>query len=306
LCTAPQHKLRAQDTGRILDFYISGGGEITNNVEFTYHSTLLVSDAANHCVHAFDAHHGMYHRTLIGPGSGGLNNPQGIQIADDMSIYVASAGTNQILKYSSNGQAMGPFAELPKHCDAKDIEFGPDTNLFVACSGLGKVIALNVNSGQQLGIAAQGGGLKVPTGIAFGPGNTLYVTSFGTKQLLRYAQGGYFQGAVQRVEDPAHDVAFHNNRVFMTGGPMVEHALLYIDGGTLLHFGEQTLTEPRGMTFEPAGKLFVSAAHEVVQFDAKGHKRSSMHAEGYSNMHATYLAVTPRQKRRAGNAHDEL
>jgi DNA-binding beta-propeller fold protein YncE len=244
-------------------------------------------------------------KTVISSGAGGLSSPQGIQIGVDLSIYVASGGTNQILKYSAHGQPMGVFAELPKHCEPKDIEFGPDTNLFVACQLLGKVIALNANSGQQLGIAAQGGGLKMPTGIAFGPGNTLYVTSVGSNQLLRYAQGGYFQGAVQRLEDPAFDVAFHNGRVFLTSGATQNYAMLTIDGGNLLQFAEQRLHEPTGMVFDPSGSLFVSSEKEVVQFDAKGHFRSAVRPRGY-DMLATYITISPRETRRAGSRHDEL
>ena len=73
---------------------------------------------------------------------------------------------------------------------------GPDGNWFVACSHINMVLAFNAKSGQQLGVAARGGGLKMPTGLAFAPGNILYVVSAGSNSVLQYAQGGYFRGAV--------------------------------------------------------------------------------------------------------------
>jgi len=208
--------------------WLSGGGEISSSQEFLYHSTLLVSDDANDSVHLFDSHHGHFSKTLIKPGAGGLKSPQGIQFGSDNNIYVASAGTNQILKFNVNGQALGVFSELPKTCYPTDIVFGPDSNLFVSCTGMGKVIALNANSGQQLGTAAQGGGLSQPMGITFGPGNTLYVVSMGTNQIMRYAQGGYFQGTVARTEDRGSGIAMNGGFLYLTGGHSVENAVLVL------------------------------------------------------------------------------
>jgi sugar lactone lactonase YvrE len=288
-----------------VSFWISGGGEISTSDEFLFHATLAVSDTANNCVHAFDAHHGHFVKTMIPSGAGGLESPQGIQFGEDMSMFVASAGTNQILKFNSNGQSLGVFTELPKNCDPKDILFGPDTNLFVACAQLNKVIAFNANSGQQLGIAAQGGGLSNPTGIAFGPGNTLYVVSTGNNRLLRYAQGGYFQGSVQKVES-AQDVAFFNQHLFVMG-PGDSNAVLVIKGNNAIRFAESFhLHNAVGMCFDAAGHLYVAANNRILRFTTKGHFQSSMTAARHGNMRATYMAVSPREQKRLGGRHDEL
>ena len=97
-CVSPNLKLPASETGKHMPFWLSGGGEISNNHEFLIHATLLVSDAANDAVHAFDAHHGHFTRTIVTSGAGGLKQPQGIQFGSDGNLYVASAGSNQILK----------------------------------------------------------------------------------------------------------------------------------------------------------------------------------------------------------------
>lgn len=305
-CAAPQHKLKTEETGLPVNFWLSGGGEVSTNQEFLFHATLLVSDVKNNAVHAFDAHNGGFSKTIIASGSGGLSNPQGIQFSDDMSIFVASAGSNQILKYNSNGHSLGVFTELPKNCGPRDILFGPDSNLFVACSQLNKVIAFNANSGQQLGIAAQGGGLAQPTAIAFGPGNTLYVISSGSHKLLRYAQGGYFQGAVQKLES-ASDVAFFKGNIFTVGGGD-EHSVQMLSGGSFVHYVESDqLRQSAGMVFDVAGELYVAANNRILRFTNRGQYSSSMKAG--VDMQASFMAISPRETKRLGGGsggHNEL
>lgn len=305
-CTAPQFKLNPSESGQKIKFWLSGGGEISNSVDFLFHATLLVSDAANDCVHAFDSYHGHFVKTLVSSGAGGLKDPQGISFGADMNIYVASGASNQILKYNANGQSMGVFSELPANCGPKDIEFGPDGNLFVACSALSKVLAFNANSGQQLGVAAQGGGLSQPQGIAFGPGNSLYVMSHGTRQVLRYAQGGYFQGAVHRLEDHGADVAFAEGQVFVTGGAHHNHAVCTIKDGQMHAYAQSfSLRDPVGIVFDPAGYLMVASGDNVIRFTAGGHSLNTMKPFRI-NMKATYMAVSPREKASRRGVRDEL
>jgi len=306
-CTVPAWKIAATQSGRKLSFWISGSAEISNNVEITYHSTLLVSDVDNNCVHAFDSHHGVFAGTLIPSGSGGLQAPQGIQIGNDNNIYVAS-GTNQVLKYNTMGQSLGVFAELPKGCAPSDIVFGPDTNLFVACRHLNKVIAFNAHSGQQLGVAAQGGGLSRPTGIAFGPGNTLYVVSSGSNKLLRFAQGGYFQGAVQKLVDEGKDVAFYDGKIFLSGGASHNNAILTVVEQKLHTFAESfQLREPVGIVFD-GSSMFVASSQHIVRFNNNGGYISSMKAGRKTKMRPSFMTSSPRESRRAGGGrrHDEL
>lgn len=307
-CTSPTIRLKRKDSGMHVQFWLSGGGEISQAQEFLYHSTLLASDEANDCVHLFDAHHGQFTKTLIQPGAGGLKSPQGIQFGSDGNIYVASQGTNQILKFNVNGQSIGVFAELPKTCSPTAMVFGPDSNLFVSCTGMSKVIALNANSGQQLGTAAQGGGLSLPMGLAFGPGNTLYVVSAGTNQVLRYAQGGYFQGAVTRMEDRGSGIAMNGGSLFVTGGASVENAVLQLEGQRLHAFAEShVLADPYALAFDPAGFLFVSAANNIVRFTDRGMFLGSMAVTGAANAcKPTFMALSPREAPRRQGRHDEL
>lgn len=307
-CVAPALRLKQDETGREMKFWLSGGGEISNNQDFLYHGSLLVSDTENNAVHLFDSHHGHHVSTLIPSGSGGLEHPQGVAFGQDGNIYVASLGSNQILKYNPQGKSMGVFAELPKSCHPKDIQFGPDSNLFVACSSIARVVALNANSGQQLGVAAQGGGLSQPVGIAFGPGNTLYVVSTGSNKVLKYAQGGYFQGSVHSSQDSGSDVAMFGGKIFLTGGANTGNSILMLDGATAMHHAESfQLHNPTAIEFDPAGYLYASSGESVLRFTARGRFISTMRLKSHGKpMQATFMASSPREAPRKTGRHDEL
>jgi len=89
---------------------------------------------------------------------GGLTAPEALQLGRDGRLYVASAGTNAILRY--------------------DATTGAFIDAFVP------------------GDAAHNGGLQHPAGLVFGPGGDLYVSSYDTGAVLRYdGATGAFRGA---------------------------------------------------------------------------------------------------------------
>lgn len=64
---------------------------------------LLIGSAGTNAVVAYDR---PSHRVapFIAPGAGGLREPAGMAYGDDGKLYVASRGSNQILRYDTNGK----------------------------------------------------------------------------------------------------------------------------------------------------------------------------------------------------------
>jgi DNA-binding beta-propeller fold protein YncE len=141
--------------------------------------------------------------TFISPnnpgGNGGLTNAKGLAFGPDGNFYVASAGTNQVLRYNGNtGAFIDAFVAAGSGglSIPSGIAFGPDTNndgvsdLYVTSNGTNQVLEYSGKDGSFLGVfvAAGSGGLNGPHDMHFGPDGNLYVVSSGTsyEQVFRY------------------------------------------------------------------------------------------------------------------------
>jgi len=127
---------------------------------------------------------------FVTPGSGGLSGPRDLVLGPNGNVYVASYGTNSVIRYSAAGQLLGTFVAagsggLSKPCG---LAFGPDGNLYVGSSGTNAVYEYSGVNGGFLStfVTAGSGGLNVPWGIAFGPDANLYVSSQGSDAILRF------------------------------------------------------------------------------------------------------------------------
>lgn len=72
---------------------------------------LLVNTSGS--ILAYDALSGQFLDTLVLPGAGGLNNPQGLALGNGDTLFVASQGTDPILRFDSRtGAFLGPLSLL--------------------------------------------------------------------------------------------------------------------------------------------------------------------------------------------------
>jgi DNA-binding beta-propeller fold protein YncE len=159
---------------------------------------LLAANQDNNSIAQFDGQTGkpVGSGYFVPDGAGGLNAPRAMIFGPDNNLYVASRDTNSVLRFNgTTGAAMGAFVGEGSAGLSKPIQivFGPDGNLYVGSSGNDEVLRYN-GSGEPLsgnpfidGNQPSGGGLKAPSGIAFGPtdGN-LYVASRKTSEILEY------------------------------------------------------------------------------------------------------------------------
>jgi hypothetical protein len=157
---------------------------------------------------------------LVSNGSGGLSTARSSIFGPDGNLYVASASTNAILRYSPTGEFINAF--VPSGSGGLDspwdLVFGPDGNLYVSSYGNNEVLCYNGTSGAFLGVVVSG--LSSPGGLTFGPDGSLYIANQGTNEVLRYNSSGL--------------------SAFVTAG----------SGG---------LSEPRRAVFGPDGNLYVAS-----------------------------------------------
>lgn len=105
-------------------------------------SSLIVSSQANHQVLQYDLATGLYSGTPLIPSGGLLVQPTGIKY-NSGQIYVASAGTNQILTYNPDGSGGAVFISGNGLNFPRGIVFDTAGNLYVANLGSDSVLYFN-------------------------------------------------------------------------------------------------------------------------------------------------------------------
>ena len=151
---------------------------------------VLVTSRLDARVAAFDFGGG-YLGDLIASGAGGLSEPGAMVLMTDGTLLVASAGTNQVLRYDSiSGAFLGAFAAAGEGGLVRPfgLAFGPGGDLFVT-SDDGRVLRYHGVTGaflSELVTIADNGGLTTPRTLAFLPSGDLLVASQGTDEVLQY------------------------------------------------------------------------------------------------------------------------
>ena len=155
----------------------------------------------------------------------------------DGNVYVASAGTNSVIRYTPTGQLLGTFVAAGSGglSNPYGLAFGPDGNLYVSSVANNNILEYSGSTGAFLStfVSAGSGGLNDPDGMVFGQDGNLYVSSAGTESVDR------FQGPL----GPA------------PGSPLPAAGQ---SGATFVAPGSGGLAGPGELTFGPNGNLFVS------------------------------------------------
>jgi uncharacterized protein (TIGR03663 family) len=184
----------------------SGPGQFTSprSIAFAIDGSIYVADSKNHRIQHFDAggtfinEWGSYGDSTQGEAPPGtLNEPWGIAIAPDGSVYVADTWNHRIQHFTAEGEFIETFGRFGQGYDA-DIFWGPrsvevDTSgrIFVSDTG-NKRIAVFDPSGTlvaQFGGTGSGlGQLNEPVGIGIDPQGLVYVADTWNQRVVVFEE----------------------------------------------------------------------------------------------------------------------
>lgn len=185
-----------------------------------------VSDFQNNSVLRFDAA-GNFLGNIVPSGSSGLTGANGVRTGPDGNLYVASQGTNEILRFhGQTGAPLGAFVSAGSGglLSPQEIVFGPDGNLYVASGSNDQILRYSGATGAFLGVVTtlRGPGIHDgPVIFGFAPDGMLYVGGIDGGSILRVNPAN---GSVAGVlASPSGftagwvGLAFDNNYIYAAG-----------------------------------------------------------------------------------------
>lgn len=133
-------------TGQFIDAFVSTGLLRAEHPVF-HGGSLFVTDRDADRVQRYDAQTGQFLSTFTAGGP--LDKPEGLCFGPDGNVYVSSANTHQVLRYSPNGVFLGVFVGAGSGGlnNPENLLFGSDGNLLVADSVSDRVLRYNGTTG---------------------------------------------------------------------------------------------------------------------------------------------------------------
>lgn len=155
--------------------------------------------------------------------TGGLDAPTAAVFGPDGNLYVASFSGDNVYQYDG---ATGAF--LSEFVSPRDgglngpdagMTFGPDGHLYVPSFNSSQILRYNGETGAFIDVfvGANNGGLQNPRMLLFRGDGSLWVSSWGSNSILRFANDGTFIDRIIRSTRPT-GFAFgpHDRNVYVT------------------------------------------------------------------------------------------
>jgi len=220
---------------------------------------------------------------------GGMSFPRGLAFGPDGNLYVASEGTDNILRYDgTTGAYLSEFvaAGAGGFSSPKGLAFAPDGRLYVAgydtSSALAEVFRFDAVSGAVVDKVSDYWVLPspfvfgIPYGVTTGPDGNVYFANESSSNVLRFNPA---TSSLSEFVSPAsmgaispHYLTFGPDGNLYVGIYDVPGRVLRFDGttgafiDTFVAPGSGGLSRPEGLAFGPDGYLYVASDYGVLRY----------------------------------------
>ena len=252
--------------------------------------SVYVADSKNNRIQKFDAQ-GNFLLAFGGFGSletddaaaGRFNEPWGVGVGPDGSVYVADTWNHRIQKFDANGeflQVWGRYGQGPEF----DMFWGPravvvdaQNRVYVSDTGNKRIAVFDADGTGLASIGSEGSGpgeLLEPVGFAFGDAGQLYIADTWNQRMQLFTSGssgtysyasewpivGWYGQSLNNKPFVATD---HRGRVYVTDPEGYRVLVFDADGVFLTTWGNYGTDNTgfalaAGITLDPEGNIYVS------------------------------------------------
>ncbi len=240
---------------------------------------ILVSSFTSDSVGRFDTT-GNWIADLPGSGvGGGLDGVLATRVGPDGLLYVASEGSNEILRYNTKTwQLVDTFITAGRGGlnGPTGMTWDVTGDLYVSSFNNDSVLRFDGQTGDYLNTPVAGGLLNGPdNGTVFGPDGLLYIPSYFNNRILRFDPStGVTETFIASIGRP-RVLVFHTDGLLYITSETADAVRQYAADGTFLgpfiRPGQATLDTPVGLAYDDGFWYVTSATGDnVLRFDASG------------------------------------
>lgn len=235
--------------------------------------SLYVADSNNHRIQRITTGGDVYCIGRPGTAVGEMWNPHAVAVSPNGEFFfVAESGTNRIQCFRFTGQSKGVVTGFKS---PMGLAFDPEGRLWIADTGNGRLLRMNVQNGQYVGGFDGKAGFQRPIAIAIDRFRQIYVTCSATQSVIRFdPQGRKLSSLTDRrkLSFPTSCAVDALGRIYVVESEANRLHVFDNEGNSLVCFDRLStrmgdLKAPTSVALGPNGEIYISDTqnHRIVR-----------------------------------------